>query len=433
MDAKAEKIALFRYGLIAPLVLEALPRGELTRRAQEIATRHYEIPGSRRTSVSVDTLLHWAVRYRNGGFEALAPQPRQDRGQSRTITPPLAGLIERLKRENPHRTGTTLLRELALSSGQNTAGISASTLYRFLKQHGLSERQLLAHRAHKKFEAEHSNQIWQSDMLYGPYVQRPGGGKMQALLHAILDDASRLIPHAQFYASQGLDACLDCLRQAIAARGVPVRLYMDNAKIYRSPQLARIAASIGMLIVHTPPYQPEGRGKIERFFRSSREQFLDNLDRKQILSLDELNERLWAWIDNVYHRTEHSALGTTPLARWQRDIEHIRQLPPATDFRRVFFHRLDRVVRRDCTFLLQNRFYEAPPHLAGETIEARFDPLDPITVEIYFQGQPQGTARLVDPVVNAQLPSAKTSKAAAPEPTGINFVELLIKKKDQEE
>src|SRR5262249_2489450 len=133
MNAKAEKVALFRYGLIAPLVLEPLPRGELTRRAEEIASRHYEIPGSQRTSISVDTLLHWALRYRNGGFEALAPQTRQDRGKSRTITPQLAGLIERLKRENPHRTGTTLLRELALS-GQDTAGISASTLYRFLKQ-----------------------------------------------------------------------------------------------------------------------------------------------------------------------------------------------------------------------------------------------------------------------------------------------------------
>jgi len=95
-------------------------------------------------------------------------------------------------------------------------------------------------------------------MLYGPYVQRPSGGKMQALLHAILDDASRLIPHAQFYTSQGLDACLDCLRQAVAARGAAIRLYMDNAKIYGSPQLARIAASIGMLIVHTPPLSARG-------------------------------------------------------------------------------------------------------------------------------------------------------------------------------
>lgn len=433
MDAKAEKLALFRYGLIAPLVLEALPRGELTRRAQEIAARHYEIPGSTRTSVSVDTLLAWALRYRSGGFEALAPKPRQDRGQSRAITPQIADLIERLKRENPHRTGTTLLRELALSAGPHAPAPSASTLYRFLKRRGLSERQLLAPPAHKKFEAQASNQIWQSDVLCGPWVQRPGGGKLQVYLHATLDDASRLIPHAQFYPHQGLDAFLDCLRQAIAARGVPVRLYVDNAKIYRCQQLARLAASLGILIVHTRPYQPEGRGKIERYFRSVREQFLANLDRTQVRSLDELNERLWAWIDQAYHRTEHSALGSTPLARWQKDIEQIRQLPPHTDLRRLFFHRLDRLVRRDCTFLLGNRFYEAPPHLAGKTVEVHFDPLDAATVELYFEGQPHGLARPVDPVLNAHLPSAPPSPTPAPEPTGINFVELLHQKQDEEE
>src|SRR5437899_2160146 len=165
MDAKAEKLALFRYGLIAPLVIETLPRGELTRRAQEIAARHYDIPDSKRTTVCVDTLLDWALRYRNGGCA----------------------------------------------------------------------RQLLAPQPHKKFEAELSNQIWQADMLFGPWVRRPNGGRMQVFLHATLDDASRLIPHAQFYVSQGLDACLDCLRHAMAARGVPLRLYIDNAKIYRSP------------------------------------------------------------------------------------------------------------------------------------------------------------------------------------------------------
>jgi putative transposase len=432
MDAKAEKLALFRYGLIAPLVLEALPRGELTRRAEEIAARHYDIPDSRRRAVSVDTLLDWASRYRNGGFEALAPKARQDRGQSRTVTPQLATLIERLKRENPHRTGTTLLRELALSSGKNEPPVSASTLYRFLKQRGLSEKQLLAPQAHKKFEAGFSNQIWQADMLFGPWVQRTGGGRRQVFLHATLDDASRLIPHAEFYFSQGLDAALDCLRQAMAARGIPVRLYIDNAKMYRSPQLARIAASLGTLIIHSRPYQPEGRGKIERCFRTVREQFLANLDPKHALTLDQLNERLWAWIESGYHRSEHSALGTTPLLRWQRDIEQVRQLPPATDLHRLFFHRLDRLVRRDSTFLLHNRLYEAPPHLAGNTVEIRFDPLDAAEVEIWFQGQRQAAARLVDPVVNGQLPSAKPPASSEPEPTGINFVELLNEKDEQE-
>jgi transposase InsO family protein len=409
MDDKAEKIALFRYGVIAPLVLESLPRGELTRRAQEIAARQYDIPYSSRRSLSVETLLEWALNYRKNGIAALAPKPRQDRGLARAVTPETAALIERLKRENPHRTGAALLRELALVGEHNQAGLSVSTLYRFLRARGLTERQLLQAKAtaHKKYEAEYANQIWQSDMLFGPWVRRPGGGKMQVFLQAILDDASRLIPHAQFYPNQGLDCFLDCLRQAVAARGLPTRLYRDNAKIYRSPQLARIAAGIGILIVHTPPYQPEGRGKIERWFRSARELFLANLDPKAALSIEQLNERLWQWIDTVYHRTEHSALGTTPLVRWQRDIERIRQLPPATDLRRLFFHRVNRLVRRDSTFLLKHRFFEAPPHLAGKRIEVRFDPLDPTQLEIYWEGHAQGVARLVDTVVNGQLPAPK--------------------------
>src|SRR5256885_13368926 len=132
---------------------------------------------------------------------------------------------------------------------------------------------------------------------------------------------------------------------------MPTMHYNDNSTNYTSSQFTRIAASIGILIVHTPPYQPEGRGKIERFFRSVREQFLASLDPKVLLSLEQLNERLWHWLDTVYHRREHSSLQTTPLVRWQRDIEQVRQLPPATDLRRLFFHRVDRLGRRDSTLL----------------------------------------------------------------------------------
>lgn len=407
-DDKAGKIALFRYGLIAPLVLETLPRGELTRRAEEVAARLYDIPYSTRRQVSVDTLLEWTLQYRRNGLAALHPKTRLDRGQQRAVTPETAALIERLKRANPHRTGTALLRELAPANPQAKTELSASTLYRFLRARGLTERQLLLDRtaAHKKYEAEFANQTWQSDMLFGPWVQRAGGGKMQVFLQATLDDASRLIPHAQFYPNQGLDSFLDCLRHSVSARGIPTRLYMDNAKIYRSPQLARIAASIGILIIHTPPYQPEGRGKIERFFRSVREQFLAELDPKALLSLEQLNEQLWHWLDTGYHRREHSSLLTpnltTPLLRWQRDIERVRQLPPSTDMRRLFFHRVDRLVRRDSTFQLRNHFFEAPPLLAGKKIEVRFDPLDLMHVEIYCDGKPEGAARLVDAVVNGR-------------------------------
>jgi transposase InsO family protein len=434
MDAKAEKIALFRYGLIASLVIEALPRGEMMRRARDIAAHEHEIPYSNRRQVSVETLLIWARRYRMEGFAALAPKSRCDSGVSRVIPSQLGQLIERLKRENPHRTAATLLRELALSSGSDTPPISAASLYRFLKEHGLTERELLnPTTVRRKFEAEYANQIWQSDMLYGPYVQRPEGGKRQCFLYAIIDDASRLIPHAQFYLSEGLDSLLDCLRQAVKARGIPIRLYVDNGKVFHSQQLARIAASLGILIVHSPPYQPEGRGKIERWFKTVRDQFLANLDRKQTLTVEALNARFWAWIDNAYHVAEHRSLETTPLLRWQRDIEQIRQIPPATDVRRLFFYRLIRTVRRDSTFLLQNRFYEAPPHLAGQRIEARFDPLDAAVVDIYLDDHPEGQARLVDPVINASLPRPKSQASEPPQSTGINYVELIANKDRNQE
>ena len=129
MEARTEKIALFRYGLIVPLVSEVLPRGELTRRAEGIAEHTYEIPYSRRRSVSVDTLRDWATRYRQGGLAALSPQKRRDRGQSRVITPQLAELIDRLKRQNPHFSGAKLQRELARTS--DFSSISLATLYRF--------------------------------------------------------------------------------------------------------------------------------------------------------------------------------------------------------------------------------------------------------------------------------------------------------------
>jgi hypothetical protein len=169
-------------------------------------------------------------------------------------------------------------------------------------------------------------------------------------------------------------------------------------------------------------------------FRTLREQFLANLDRKQLLSLDQLNERLYAWIENVYHRGEHSALGTTPLVRWQKDIDHVRPLPPGADLRRLFFHRLDRLVRRDSTFLLHGRLYEAPAPLAGRMVEVRFDPVDEGgAVEVWFEGKLHASARPLDAVVNGQLPFTKPAAPPAPQPTGINFVELVHEKTPDEE
>ena len=195
-DDKSEKIAIFRFGLIAPLVLETLPRGELTRRAEEIAARIYEVPHSTRRQVSVDTLLDWAMRYRRNGLDALTPKPRNDRGQLRAITPETAALIERLKRESPHRTGAALLQHLALAGGANPDEVSPATLYRFLRARGLTERQLLLDKAtaHKKYEAEFANQTWQSDMLFGPWSSAPAAAKYRCSSRPLLTTPAASFP-----------------------------------------------------------------------------------------------------------------------------------------------------------------------------------------------------------------------------------------------
>ena len=296
-----------------------------------------------------------------------------------------------------------MLRELALANEQDKTGLSASTLYRFLRARGLTERQLLLDKAtaHKKYEAEFANQIWQSDLLFGPWVQRPGGGKMQVFLQATLDDASRLIPHAQFYPNQGLDSFLDCLRQAIAARGMPTRLYMDNAKIYRSPQLARIAASIGILIVHTPPYQPEGRGKIERFFRSVREQFLAS-PRSQSPAVARASSTSARGTGSTPSITAANTAPCRPRrccagSATSNRSGNCRRPPICAVCSSIAWTGWCAAIPRSCC---SNRFFEAPPHLAGKRIEVRFDPLDLTQVEIYCEGKPEGVARLVDAVVN---------------------------------
>ena len=148
--------------------------------------------------------------------------------------------------------------------------------------------------------------------------------------------------------------------------------------------------------------------------------------------MQDLNQRLDVWIQTAYHRSPHGGLppATSPVQRWQRDIEQVRQLPPATDVRRLFFFRLDRVVRRDSTFLLQKRFYEAPAHLTGQKVEVRFDPLDPAQADIYSGGLFQGAARIVDPVANGLWISSRPEPKAPPQPSGINYVELLLKKRE---
>ena len=138
--------------------------------------------------------------------------------------------------------------------------------------------------------------------MHGPQVKMAQGPQKKAYLIAIMDDHSRLVVAAQFYLSETVESLLDALRQAIERRGIPSKFYVDNGACYRAHHLEQTLAALGIALAHSRPYIPQGRGKIERWFRYVRQDFIPVYADKP-LSLDELNERLEAWVDR-YNDTQ---------------------------------------------------------------------------------------------------------------------------------
>jgi hypothetical protein len=205
----------------------------------------------------------------------------------------------------------------------------------------------------------------------------PDGRRGRTYLIAILDDASRLICHAEFYDEQHLRSLRDCLKQALLKRGVPRRLYMDNGRIFRSRLLLLVAARLGIQLLHTRPFMPQGRAKLERFFGSLRRGFLRRVDPNRVGGLDALNRLLFAWVEGDYHVRPHRGLdGETPLDRWMRLSAGIRPVPRDVDLDVLLLEQASRRVAKDGTFALKGRAFEAGPDLIGRRVDVRFDPFD---------------------------------------------------------
>jgi transposase InsO family protein len=285
------------------------------------------------------------------------------------------------------------------------ARLSPSTLYRIFHHHGRMGKQKAHPVDRRRFEAELPNDIWQSDAMHGPQVM-VGDKRRKTYLVAFLDDMSRLIPHAQFSLTEGLDSFLDALRVALLKRGLPRKLYVDNGPAFRSKHLEEICASLGIALVHSRPYQPEGRGKCERFFRTIRSQFLATTSAH---SLDELNAELDTWLRTVYHSRIHSATGEPPIKRFASQMECIRPAPK--DLEDYFRKRARRRVAKDRTVSLNGRLFEAPVPLIGKQLTLLYHDHEPARVEILFDGRSYGLLTPVDLHVNCRVRRLKDALA----------------------
>lgn len=375
-EARTQAIALFRYQVIAPLLSLPPERGRLRKEMQALAEKTWEVPGSERSRIGYGTIEEWYYRYRNGGLPAITPARRGDAAHSRAISPEAALAIEELLTAHPRLTGPNLLKELTARGLRTPDGFSLSSFYRHKKAQGLDRLTEPARRDLRAYEFDFAGDCWQSDILFGPTLATPDGRRRKTYLYAVLDDATRLIPHAQFYFDQHLACLKDTLQQAVLKRGLPKRLYVDNGMVFRSKNLLQAAAQLGFALLYTRPYKPQGRAKLERWFLTVRKAFLGRLEADLVTDLAHLNRLLWAWIEGEYHTTLHKGIGETPLDRWLRLAEHVRPAPADLDLERVFLSRVQRRVKRDGTFTIDGKSFEAGVRFVGDKIDVRYHPFD---------------------------------------------------------
>lgn len=386
-EQQREKVALFRFSVIGPLASAELAYGELQRLMRELSQHHYSIPFSNRSRISAATIEEWLYAYRRNGFEALKPKVRSDKGASRAIRKELADALLAAKKEHPRRGLKATLKYLLTQGVMKPNELPLSNGYRFLSKHLPPRPASKTGNEKLRFSHRYPNDCWQSDSMHGPYLTLDGSPKARKVyLIAFLDDATRLIVGARFFFAETAANIKSLLRHAVLTYGIPRKLYLDNGRNFCSHDIQIACATMRTALIHTTPYYPEGKGKIERFFGTVRSGFLSALPR--VNSLDQLNAAFHTWMHNDYNRSSHSALnGDTPLDTFLRSAEnHIRRLPSHIDPAELFCAKECRLVARDGTFRINNILYEAQEHLIGLKIDVLFDKDDPTHLVKVYDG-----------------------------------------------
>ena len=400
-EEEKKEVATFRFGVICdlgnPFNREL---GEQEQLIRDKCGRRWRIPFSEKTRIGRSTILRWMRRYResNGRLESLYPRDRSDEGKSRAIDEETSLSLIRLRQEMPCAPVRKLIEEMNRRK-LVTPGISLarSTVYRFLHKNKLMFPMKRGPEDRRKFEAELPNDLWQSDVMHGPVVEYEGR-KRKSYLIAVIDDHSRLIAHGKFYLSESLASYLEALESAFLKRGIPRKLYVDNGAAFRSRHLQYITASLGIAFIHSKPYKPQGRGKIERWFKTVRSDFLVSFNAKKLL---ELNDALDHWITEDYHRRKHSSTGMSPLGRFVSKMECLRPAPKnLKDYFRMVARRK---VTKDRTVSLHGRLYEAPVVLIGKTVELLYHPGEYKHIEVRYGKLSYGVLNPVDLHVNCRV------------------------------
>jgi putative transposase len=419
---RAQEIALWRWTLVEPAMDPVLTSRQRGRVVRELAAREHDGPGgARKVSVSRRTVDRWVVARREGGFEALVPEPRQCAPRTDADVVELA---VGLKMENPARTASQVRRILIARLGWAPSDRAI--------QRWFAARELVTRpggqppQAFGRFQADAVNEIWTADLMHGPDV----AGRA-CHLAGIIDDRSRYLTGARFVRRPDAVRFAAVLRAAVQDHGIPRVLYCDNGSCFADASLQRTCAVLGIKLVHSQPGRPMGRGKIERVFETIRRQFLVEVTgddahpaRHPVGDLEELNDLLDRWVRAVYHARVHSETGQTPQARWAAAAP----LPPPDPalLKEAFSWSAVRQVRKTATVSVEGNTYSVDPFLVGRKVELVFNPFDMTRMEVYWQGRKAGIAvpQVIGRHAHPKAPPDEDDPAPAAL-TGIDYLQLI--------
>lgn len=414
---RAQEIGLFRWRIVGEATDVSLSARERGRLVRALAEREHLDPDGRWVRVGRNTLDRWIRAYREGGFDGLVPAPRR---VANGTPERVLELAVALRREQPARTAAQIHRILVEAEG---AAPSARTIQRHLAAAGLQWKGSAVVRALGRFEAESRNELWTGDALHGPLID----GR-RVFLFCFLDDHSRLLVGYRWAAREDVLNASRALRAGIAARGVPKAVYVDNGSPFVSGQLLRSCAVLGIRLIHSTPGRPEGRGKIERVFRTVREQLLVELEDRPPASLEELSQVFQAWVEQVYHRRVHTETGQAPLERFLAG--GAPTVPTERALREAFRWSERRTVSKTATVAMHGNTYEIDPELAGRQVDLIFDPLELAEVEVRLDGRHRGMA--VPLQIKRHVHPRAQPPVAPAEPTGIDYLGLIQKRREQD-
>jgi len=389
MEDSAQQVALMRYRIIAPFLDPKFCGGTKKEMYNRLANTIYTHPVTQKqVQFRPETIRGWLKIYKKTGFDGLKSKSRSDKEKVKAIAEGLLQDAINLKLEHPGRTIDAIIAILERAGKAQKGEIKRSTLHRAFQKRKLNIRKLKSTAVFGRFEAEMANDVWQSDIMFGPKLpDLDNSGKFfTPQLVAFIDDHSRLILHAQFYYHGKTHHLTHCFRKAIQKRGIPKLVYVDNGAVFSSLHFESICAYLGIRLKFTRPYSPEGKGKIEKFFSYVRSSFLVEVEATRIQTLDQLNQAFFAWVEMHYHRKIHDGIQESPLDRFSR---HLSSLKSAAEdvLELAFMIKEKRKVAKDCTFKLLSTVYEVMPALVHQEITLHYHPDNFDSVRVFLAGE----------------------------------------------